>query len=122
MGFQIVYTNYRGDINERRIHPLKLYWGSNEYHPKEQWLVSAMDLDRNVIREFALNDISESTPNIHDIRNWSPPPQDQVVPKDEVKSEPLTKEDFIKIAKSFGDNQTVDKINSDPTYQPWICK
>jgi hypothetical protein len=37
------------------------------------------------------------------------------------ESTPLTKEDFIDIARKFGDEATITRIENDPTYQPWIC-
>lgn len=52
-----VYTNWKGEVETRRVEPIKLYYGSTEWHPKEQWLLEAMDLDKGAIRQFAVNDI-----------------------------------------------------------------
>lgn len=53
----IVYTNYRGETSVRRIVPEKIWFGSTEWHPEEQWLLDAVDLEKNAPRSFALKDI-----------------------------------------------------------------
>ena len=53
----IVYTNYRGETNERKIVPKKLWFGSTEYHKEEQWLLDAYDLNKKAQRTFAITDI-----------------------------------------------------------------
>ena len=53
----INYTNYKGVRSERRIVPRIVWWGSTEYHPTEQWLLDAFDVDKGVERTFALEDI-----------------------------------------------------------------
>ncbi len=54
---QIVYTNYKGETSVRRIIPEKIYFGSNEWHQEAQWLVGALDVDKNSNRTFAVKDI-----------------------------------------------------------------
>jgi predicted DNA-binding transcriptional regulator YafY len=56
---QIDYTNYRGERGFRRIYPLRLIYGSNEFHPEPQWMIEAFDVDRGIPRTFALEDIHE---------------------------------------------------------------
>ncbi len=53
----IDYTNYRGERGSRTIIPRKLYIGSNEWHPDEQWLMTAEDVEKGADRFFAMNDI-----------------------------------------------------------------
>lgn len=53
----IDYTNYRGERSLRRILPLGIFWGANEWHPEEQWLLSAVDLEKNAARILAMRDI-----------------------------------------------------------------
>ena len=53
----IVYTNWKGETAIRRITPKQIYFGSNEWHPTQQWLLEAYDLDKQDIRNFALKDI-----------------------------------------------------------------
>ncbi|CAH1656784.1 hypothetical protein CHELA1G11_11170 [Hyphomicrobiales bacterium] len=63
----IFYTNYRGESGERRIIPISVRWGSTEWHPRPQWLLRAMDVDKGEEREFAMSDIggpSEPSPDV----------------------------------------------------------
>lgn len=54
----IIYTNWRGETSQRRILSIKLWFGKTEWHPREQWLLKAQDVDKNVERDFALKDIA----------------------------------------------------------------
>ncbi|MEI6054000.1 MAG: hypothetical protein WCQ49_01390 [Candidatus Saccharibacteria bacterium] len=54
---RILYKNWRDETAERKIEPIKIWFGSTEWHKEEQWIMTAVDLDRNVEREFALKDI-----------------------------------------------------------------
>lgn len=49
------YTNWRGEHAIRTLSPLRLFWGSNEWHSEPQWLIEAWDLDIRAIRFFALS-------------------------------------------------------------------
>lgn len=51
------YTNYRGEYSIRRAVPVRVYFGSTEWHPEPQWLMSAFDLEKGADRDFALKDI-----------------------------------------------------------------
>lgn len=53
----IDYTNWKGERSERRIRPVDIMWGNNKYHPEEQWLLYAWDLDKQAYRTFAMKDI-----------------------------------------------------------------
>lgn len=55
---QIVYKNWKAVTAERRITPLKMYWGSTNFHQEPQWLLIAMDEDKQEERTFAMKDIS----------------------------------------------------------------
>jgi hypothetical protein len=61
-GVTIDYTNYRGERGLRRILPLDIKFGSNEWHPEPQWLLIAIDEDKKAERIFALKDIHSWTP------------------------------------------------------------
>ncbi len=50
------YTNYRGELSRRRVLPAIIKWGATEYHPEEQWLMDAYDLDKEEPRTFAIKD------------------------------------------------------------------
>lgn len=53
---EVRYRNYRGETAVRAIMPYQVRFGSNEYHPEQQWLLEAIDTERDVVREFALAD------------------------------------------------------------------
>ena len=53
----ICYTNYRGETSIRKIIPLKIWFGKTDWHKEEQWLLDAIDVEKNVERSFALKDI-----------------------------------------------------------------
>ncbi len=53
----IVYTNYKGVTGKRRIVPIEILFGHNEWHTQDQWLMRALDLEKNAERTFALKDI-----------------------------------------------------------------
>lgn len=50
------YVNWRGVEAIRRIRPLGLSFGSTEWHPEPQWLLTAVDLNSGMGRQFALKD------------------------------------------------------------------
>lgn len=54
---KICYTNYKGETAIREIIPLQIWYGSTEYHPEEQWLLEAYDVDKQASRSFSLKDI-----------------------------------------------------------------
>jgi len=53
----IVYKNYRGETARRRIVPQRLWFGATKWHPDEQWLLDAIDVEKQSPRSFALRDI-----------------------------------------------------------------
>lgn len=55
----ILYTNYRGETAVRCIIPRTIRFASSEWHPEEQWLIDAYDIDKGAERSFALKDIHE---------------------------------------------------------------
>jgi predicted DNA-binding transcriptional regulator YafY len=58
----IDYTNWKGERSSRTIIPIRIYWGSNEWHKIEQWLMEAHDIEKKAPRNFALKDIHSWTP------------------------------------------------------------
>lgn len=54
---RILYTNYRGETDFRRILPQQIHFGSTEWHPEPQWLLDAVDVEKGAGRSFALKDI-----------------------------------------------------------------
>jgi len=59
---KILYTNWRGETTERTIVPEKIYFGSTEWHPEEQWLLTAFDVEKKASRDFAMKDIAKWHP------------------------------------------------------------
>ena len=55
----ITYTNWRGETGERRVVPERIYFGATVYHPTPQWLMSALDVEKNAQRDFACADIAK---------------------------------------------------------------
>ncbi len=55
----IEYRNHRREVTWRRIVPERIWYGSTPWHPNEQWMLRAFDLDKDEARDFALCDITE---------------------------------------------------------------
>jgi hypothetical protein len=54
----IDYTNYRGERAKRRIKPIgSMVFTHNEWHPEQQWLMLALDVEKNEKRFFAMKSI-----------------------------------------------------------------
>lgn len=54
---RILYTSYKGERGYRSIIPEKVWFGSTEWHKEDQWLLDALDLEKNALRNFAMKDI-----------------------------------------------------------------
>lgn len=55
---QIDYTNWRGDRRVRIIRPEYWEFGSNQFHPEQQWLCYAVDLSGDgMMKSFAMSGI-----------------------------------------------------------------
>lgn len=54
---RILYTNFKGKTSVRNIIPQEIYFGSTQWHPSEQWLIEAIDVDKDAVRTFAVGDI-----------------------------------------------------------------
>jgi hypothetical protein len=53
------YCNWHGEVEWRNVIPEDIWFGSNEWHKTEQWLMKAFDLGKQSERDFALKDILE---------------------------------------------------------------
>jgi predicted DNA-binding transcriptional regulator YafY len=53
----LVYTNYRGETSVRRVIPQRIWFGATDWHPEEQWMLDALDVEKQADRSFALKDI-----------------------------------------------------------------
>lgn len=56
---QIIYTNWKGETAKRTIKPIELWYGATEYHREAQWLLRALDIEKDDVRNFAMKDIEE---------------------------------------------------------------
>lgn len=55
----LTYTNWKGETAQRTIIPRHIWWGSTEWHPEPQWLLTAFDVDKGSERDFALKDFGQ---------------------------------------------------------------
>jgi len=51
------YKNWENKIAIRTVRPIKIWFGKTQWHPKEGWLLKALDLDKNEERDFSVKDI-----------------------------------------------------------------
>jgi hypothetical protein len=51
------YKNWKGEISDRKVLPITVWFGSTEYHKEPQLFLKAFDVDKQVERDFALKDI-----------------------------------------------------------------
>lgn len=58
----ITYKNHRDETRERHIIPIAIFYGQTEWHPKDQWMLNAWDIDKSAERTFAIGDIANWTP------------------------------------------------------------
>jgi hypothetical protein len=59
--FKCEYRNYRGEIAVRCISPLGVSHGSTEWHPKSGLILTGVDTERNVNRDFCVADFNPDT-------------------------------------------------------------
>lgn len=60
----LTYTNYRGETSERTITPIRSWYGSTEWHPEPQWLLTAFDHEKQANRDFAIKDFGWRQPKV----------------------------------------------------------
>lgn len=53
----VEYTNWRGETARRVIIPISMWWGKTEWHPQEQWMLTAWDVEKEATRDFAWQDM-----------------------------------------------------------------
>lgn len=60
---EIDYTNWRGERAVRRILPFGIAFSASlPWHPEEQWMMVAMDVEKRERRFFAMKDIHSWKP------------------------------------------------------------
>jgi hypothetical protein len=55
----LTYTNWKGETAQRRIIPRRIWFGSTAWHPEPQWILTALDVDKDKERHFALKDFGQ---------------------------------------------------------------
>lgn len=60
----LIYTNYRDETSERTITPQRVWYGSTEWHPEPQWLITAFDHKKHASRDFTLKDFGNPAPSL----------------------------------------------------------
>ncbi len=56
---KILYTNWKGETRERSIIPISIEYKSTEWHKEKQWILNALDTEKNEQRGFAIVDIKK---------------------------------------------------------------
>lgn len=56
---KILYTNWKGETRERSIIPISIEYKSTEWHKEKQWILKALDIEKNEQRGFAIADIKK---------------------------------------------------------------
>jgi len=59
MKVRIRYTNWKGVTAHRVIVPISIEFASTDWHKDAQWILTALDYDKQEMRDFAMKDISE---------------------------------------------------------------
>lgn len=77
-----LYINYRGDVAERRVYPLRMETASasmqNWGYVEGQHLLGAYDLDKRAHRSFAMSKIDDwkereaTEDEAREVLNWNP--------------------------------------------------
>jgi predicted DNA-binding transcriptional regulator YafY len=49
------YTNYKGETGKRNAQVISIFYGSNQWHKNDQWLMEGYDMDKKDFRYFAMN-------------------------------------------------------------------
>lgn len=50
----VVYRNWKGEVAKRNLFATELWYGASPFHSGEQWFLYALDGERRVWRNFAL--------------------------------------------------------------------
>ena len=56
---KILYNNWKGETKYRNIIPKSIEFKETEWHKERQWILNALDIDKNAERAFAVKDILE---------------------------------------------------------------
>lgn len=57
---KVLYTNHRMETQVRPISPVRVWYGSTEYHKDPGWMLTCYDYDKEEVRDYALKDCNFS--------------------------------------------------------------
>lgn len=55
--FNFVYRNYKTEIAERHVRPIRFWYGHTPTHKEDGWFLCALDVDKDAQRDFYCDDI-----------------------------------------------------------------
>ncbi len=129
----LIYTNWKGETAPRRIIPRRVWWGSTEWHPEPQWLVTAFDMDKESERDFALKDFGQPTQGYEELsttKSASQPAQPAAVTVkplvwiatgdagDFMAYDPLFERQVLSLEPAAYDTERLDRIMASLNVQP----
>ncbi len=76
---RVRYKNWKGEVEVRRIVPVHLHYGHNQWHPEDQHLLDVFEVGKKVSRSFAVKDILE----------WDVPEEDDTPILDDLETDKL---------------------------------
>ena len=56
------YVNWQGETGIRTVKPIRLWFGTTEFHKGKHWFLKALDIDKNAERDYAIEDIIKIYP------------------------------------------------------------
>ena len=51
------YVNFKGKDGYMNLKPLEVVYAGTEWNSNEQWLLRALNTDRNIIKDYPLKDV-----------------------------------------------------------------
>ena len=74
------YKNHAGEEADRRVRPIRLWFGATAHHREAQWFLEAFCLDRQATRDFALSGLLGPVRTIDpQVREQQPGPVERYV-------------------------------------------
>lgn len=84
-----LYTNWKGEARERTIVPLGILFASTDHHPRPQWLIRSYDVEKNDVRDFALDGFLTSTDELLKARSEGEDQDFVTIPKTKAMAESM---------------------------------
>jgi predicted DNA-binding transcriptional regulator YafY len=58
---RFTYKNYKGNISKREVTVMYTFFGTDEWHPEPQWILAGYDSDKEGMRFYAMNNMTDVT-------------------------------------------------------------